>query len=324
LTVDGVSFAITSDTRFKVRGNGNADSGDFEVGDSVLVRGMWNGDKWFALEVKLSGGADVNPGNGGGNGGGNDGGSNDGPDIDARFSGAIEAMSAGSLTVGDQTVTLNAQTKWYIAGELQGDASGFELGDMITVKAEQQGEAWVAVKVLLISHGDDGGSGGGGGGDDDGGLPLIITLAGSIEAASDTSIKLYDKNYSLNSQTMLFINGEVVSDFSLLDPGDKVQLTARLDGDHWVALQILFLSEGDPIVVDSEFSGTVSALSATSITVGGKTFTINADTEIELEGGLLLSIGDEVKVMAHESGSAWIASKITLVSDGDDGLGGLI
>lgn len=55
ITVEGIEFEITDGTNWKDMGNSQADPSTFVLDENVLIRGLWNGTSWLALEVKTTG-----------------------------------------------------------------------------------------------------------------------------------------------------------------------------------------------------------------------------------------------------------------------------
>jgi hypothetical protein len=396
LTVDGVTFNITSATQFKAQGDASADQAQFTVGSEVLVSGLWNGTEWIALDVKLAGQGSGNGGGGGGlpavqatfggeitavsdnslsvggnqlsldastewkgrggaldagqfnvgdivlvratfdgsnwdaklvfmlvdanTGGGGNGGGGGGVPVTATFNGSIEAMAGGSLTVHDTTIDLDSSTQWMANGSLTSDLSLFDVGDEVLVTATFDGMTWTATQVkLTVNHVPDNGGGGGGTG------PITATFTGDIEAQTDGSLTLHDQSIALNAGTQWMADGSLTTDLSLFDIGDEVQVlaTSADGGATWTATLVTLTvnnvpddtAPGSPKM--ASFDGNLTALSATALTVDGQEIQLNTDTQWMADGTLtgdmsLFGVGDEVKVLAEQDGDAWVALKVTL------------
>lgn len=309
LTVDGVSFEITNATVFRIRGNHDAAQADFSVGQAVLVRGLWNGEKWLALEVKLAG-----QGHGNGNGGG-------GADEDAAasFGGAITAVSANSLSVGDNEFQFSSSTSWIVRGEATGDLSLFDIGDIVMVKARLMGGAWAAESVRLILNlvKDDGPG--------DGGGTVTASFNGSIEAMGDGSVRVGGHELRFDSSTEWEAAGALTTDLSLFDVGDEVMVDAVFANEVWTATKVTLLvnniSDEPPGPQTQTFSANIDAISDASISVGGQAIGLTMTTTWMAEGTLttdisLFDAGDGVEVDAISvDGQVWTALQVRLVAN---------
>jgi hypothetical protein len=227
ITVDGQTFEITDTTSFRIRGNRNADAGEFEVGDEVQVTSFTNGEgNKVALEIKLKG----NNGNGGGGG-------DDDEDDEQEVTGVIEDLTATSITIDGQTFTLTDNTLFLFEDKTEATFDDFAVGDTVELKAKLVDDEWVVIRVKLEEEGT-------GGGDDE------REITGAIEAIADGSVTIAGEAFVLDANTeFLLFSGDpgTIDDFAV---GANVELTADLEGDQWVVRKIKLTDEPDAELED--------------------------------------------------------------------------
>ncbi len=100
-----------------------------------------------------------------------------------------------------------------------------------------------------------------------------------------------------------------------LKPGEKIQTDVRLGKNGPVGTTVQSL--GESVLID--FSGTITALDATSITLSSEEIA----TVVGIPDGItlpaLVQVGSEVEIVASISGSALTLVEIKVDSEGDDG-----
>jgi hypothetical protein len=225
-----------------------------------------------------------------------------------KLKGDIEAISDTSITVDGQTFVITDATKFRSRGN-SGAAADFEVGDEVQVTSftNNLGEQ-VAVEIKLKKNHS------GGGEDDD-----EIEIEGEIEALTDTTITVGGQTFTLSANTLFFINGGEIGTIDDFEVGDNVELKAVLIGDVWTVLR-LKLEDDDDDDDEMEVTGEITALSDTSITVNGQTFTLNAETGFFLSGndpGVLadFEVGDTVELKAELVDGVWVVTRLKMEDD---------
>ena len=285
LMIEGREFSFDDDTDFIVAGNPSADIDDFAIGDFVLIIAREVDDEWLATRIVL-----IKAGEGG--------------DTIQNFTGEISALSAASITVGGQAITLNAQTKFKLADGSATTAAAFSVGDEVTVRARQQGTSWIAMEVKMVEE-----------------APVTDTFSGPITLLSATSLTVEGQAISIDSSTQWKAEDGSASTPDAFGLGDIVTVVAEQQGSTWVAVTVTMTED---LPVTDTFSGLITLLSDTSVTVEGQAIVINEATLWENEDGTtavpaLFHIGDEVSIEAEQQGTTWVATTITLIADNGPG-----
>jgi len=231
--------------------------------------------------------------------------------------GQISAISATSLTVGGQTFTLNSGTSFSSKGHNNAQSSDFAVGDWVQVKSITGSDGTQTALEVRLKHGH------GNGGNDDN----VQEIQGTISALTDTSVTIGGKTYTITGDTVFLLSNKsegAASDFAV---GDFVELKIAQSGSGWNVLRIKQEDQNDDNggSDEREFSGTISAISATSVTVNGKTFSIDSSTQFS--GGATGTIDDflvggSVEIHARLNGDQWVATLLTLDDNGGDDNGG--
>lgn len=290
VTVAGQTFIVTETTSWRIRGNRSADPGEFAVGDEVQVTSFTNqnGEK-VALEIKLK----KNNGNGGG----------DDEDDEMEVEGAIEALTADSITVDGQTFVLTANTTFLFQDKTNATFDDFAVGDVVEVKARLVDGEWIAVRVKMEEEGDD--------------EPETRELTGVIETISESGVTIGGENFTFDAETSFLLEGDVAGALADFDEGDTVQLKAELRAGVWVVTELKLEDDDDD---ERTVTGAIEAIDADSVTIAGEEFAIDAGTAFKLFGGGAGTIGDfavgaNVELTADLESGVWVVREIKLTDE---------
>jgi hypothetical protein len=219
IVVDGETFLITDATRFRIRGNKDADPDDFEVGDEVQVTAFVNSDgDSVALEIKLK----KNNGNGGGGG--------DDEDDEVEVTGVIEELTDTTITIAGETYNLTENTLFLLLDKTAGALSDFAIGDTVELKAKLVDGEWVVIRVKLEAEGS---------GDDE------REVSGAIEAITATSVTVGGETFVLDAGTEFKLFSGDPGELADFTVGANVELTADLEGADWV-VRVIRLTDEPP------------------------------------------------------------------------------
>lgn len=223
-----------------------------------------------------------------------------------EFSGEIQEMGADSWTVAGISFFINAGT------EIE---PGLELNNSVEVHARlNSDDELTAYEIKALEDGDsdevdnvD---------DDEADHEDEDEFTGTIDSMGADSWVIGGTTVAITSDT------EIKGDLAL---GDMVKVHASMVDGVLTAREIEPVKdddvagddEDDPFDEDEheeEFVGTVEAISDTSWTVSGRTFTITADSEIDGD----IKVGDVVKVELKSDGAGnLVAYEIELADDDD-------
>jgi hypothetical protein len=225
-----------------------------------------------------------------------------------KLKGEIEAIGATSITVDGQTFIVNDATSFRIKGDRNVDAAEFEVGDEVQVTSFTNTEGdKVALEIKLKKD-----KGGGNGDDDDD----EQEVTGVIEALTDASITVGGETFTFSEDTLFLLLDKTEGTLDDFAVGDTVELKARLIADEWVVVRLKLEEEGDE-VDERELTGAIEAISASSVTLGGEAFVIDASTEFKLFSGdpgtlLDFAVGANVELTADLEAGQWVVRTLKL------------
>lgn len=248
IVVDGVVFAINSDTEWKLKGNKNAGAEDFEVGQRVQVKGMSDGaGGWIAERVK-----DKSFGQG-----------EHGEDFE--LTGEIEALTDSTITVKGVEFAFDDSTEWELDGEDAAPAD-FAVGMEVEVKAHSDGNnGWIADEVEGESMDVE-----------------TIEVSGLIEELTETTLTVDGVLFGFDPETMWLIN-ELMADPGNFDVGMEVTVAGHADGlGGWIADEVS--ADSEIFEETLELSGEIEELTESTIIVDGTAFRILPGTSWMADG----------------------------------------
>lgn len=295
ITVEGITFGITDGTKFKDKGNKQADPSMFVAGLNVLIRGLWNGTEWIALEIKSTGPRNQPPPV-----------SEDKLTI-SQFVAHIDSIADESFVAGGLTFHFDGDTEWEANGD-DATAGDFQVNDLVKAEARLNGTVWKATEVRLLESSAMSGL-------------LLAQFVGKISALDSSSVQVGGFDFTLDTDSeWYFVDG---SDAEAVDfaVGDRVIVQAETDGFSWTAHEIRPLaSESDELFL-TQFVGHLGDLAADSFTLGaaevsfdGTTNWEDGDVETQTPDGF--ADGDIVQAIVVASGGGWQAIEVRMLEAG--------
>lgn len=283
---------------------------DLLPGDRVHVKARRDGERLIAVEIKRQEGEE----------------GDDDESSKVEIEGTVTAISAASITVhnnrGDQTAAIVASTV-IRKGNRTLTVADIPVGSRVHVKAQRAADSTlVATEIKLQNEADS---------DDDHGTK--VEIEGTVSAISAASITVHnnrgDQTAAIVASTVIRKGNRnlTVADIPI---GSRVHVKAQRAADNTlVATEIKLQNEGESDDDDDnestkvEIEGTVTAISATSITVrsnhGSQTAAIVASTVIR-KGHTRLTvaevpIGSRVHVKAQRAADASLTATEIIVQN---------
>ena len=229
--------------------------------------------------------------------------------INLELNGKITARTTNSITVKGTEVFVDTNTIIFTQFHAALSFADLKVGDSVLVKATQAiGGQLTAVAIIVKTEN----------------TRQEIELEGKIQAITETSIKVQDTVFFVDSSTIILSHQKTVLNFSDLKVGDEVEVRGFLRQDStYLALYIRVENE-EFEQRELEIEGAISAIASNSITVNMVTFKVDSSTVIYAhEGGVLnfsdLKVGDQVEVKAILlSDSTYKAVRIKLENEESD------
>ena len=229
--------------------------------------------------------------------------------INLELNGKITARTTNSITVKGTEVFVDTNTIIFTQFHAALSFADLKVGDSVLVKATQAiGGQLTAVAIIVKTEN----------------TRQEIELEGKIQAITETSIKVQDTVFFVDSSTIILSHQKTVLNFGDLKVGDEVEVRGFLRQDStYLALYIRVENE-EFEQRELEIEGAISAIASNSITVNMVTFKVDSSTVIYAhEGGVLnfsdLKVGDQVEVKAILlSDSTYKAVRIKLENEESD------
>lgn len=260
--VGGRTVTTTTATTFQKSG-AQITFTDLSVGDSVEAEGAVQTDgSLLARTVRVE---DANQESDGGPGGSGDQGSKG----DVEFTGALTAVAGARLTVGSNTVTVDASTRIEKADQTIA-AAALAVGDKLRVQGTLQADSTVlATEIKVLTAAEQ--------------AQVMVTGPVAAVSAADQTFTIGTTLIKTDAHTSFSGHGSLAD----LKIGDVVDVEAALQADgSLLALSIHRLEK--PETNEVEVKGAIEQLAASSIQVQGKAFAVDAKTEIRQSGKTLL------------------------------------
>ncbi len=212
----------------------------------------------------------------------------------------------------DITIAVNTDTIIRKADRMIG-LSDIRVGDRVSVDARVNSGSFTALRIVVESEPGNGGGGG----------ETSVDLTGVIASISSGSITVTagGKTVQVKISTVTVIRrGSTTLTPSDLKVGNQVEVKGQLSSDGSVAATLIQVEDGGsgtPHPEAVEFSGTVTAVSATSLTVDTKKVTVSSTTVVR-RGDRTISLseiraGQHVEVHANRlADGSLVATRITV------------
>jgi hypothetical protein len=302
LTVSGRTVTTDSSTQF-FSGGAAVTLDSFAIGNVVEVEGVPQADgSVLARKISLEGNDDAaDAGDDNGDDHGGQGGQGGGDDTNPRLEGTLSAINGTTLTVSGITVTTSASTVFEASDETHIALTDLVVGERVEVRGTAQPDGSFAASKVEI--------------DAEAGAPEDEHITGAV-----TAIDTVGGSITIGATTVLVTAATRLDDIaslSAISVGDVLDIEATTAADGTLtATEIKKTSEMPPPLL-VEVRGAITALDASSLTVAGKTFTVNASTRLDNDGATFtlasLKTGQSVDVRgtAQADGSL-IATRVQL------------
>jgi hypothetical protein len=213
----------------------------------------------------------------------------------------------------DVTVAVNASTIIRVNDHLAG-LTDVKVGNRVSVSARVNADgSRTALRIEVeTEHG-------GGNGNDDHGAELTGVIASTSSGAISVTTSAGTVNVKISSTTTIR-RGSTTLAVSDLKVGNRVEVKGTLNADGSVTATSINV-EDTPGTDDHhesvEFSGTVTAVSSTSLTAGSTTATLNSSTVVKKSGNKVgiadIKTGQHVEVKAdRDSAGKLTATQVTI------------
>ena len=249
LVVNGTTVFVDSNTRVRDDDDAPIAFSDLMVGDEVEIDAMRRLDgSLLALEIERE---------------------DDGrDDDDIEIEGRIQAIGADSLVVNGITVYVDGNTRVEDDDDMPIPFSDLMVGDPVEIDAVRLGDG--TLLATEIERDDDGRD------DDD------LEFEGRIQSIGADSLVVNAITVYVDGNTRVEDDDDNPIAFSDLQVGDRVEIHAvlRADGSYY-AREIELDDDDDNGGREVELTAPIDAISPDSITVGGLTFSVDANTRVE-------------------------------------------
>ena len=188
--------------------------------------------------------------------------------INLELNGKITARTTNSITVKGTEVFVDTNTIIFTQFHAALSFADLKVGDSVLVKATQAiGGQLTAVAIIVKTEN----------------TRQEIELEGKIQAITETSIKVQDTVFFVDSSTIILSHQKTVLNFSDLKVGDEVEVRGFLRQDStYLALYIRVENE-EFEQRELEIEGAISAIASNSITVNMVTLKVTMFTVMLLE-----------------------------------------
>jgi hypothetical protein len=213
----------------------------------------------------------------------------------------------------DVTVAVNADTIIRANDHLAG-LSDVKVGNRVSVSARVNADGSRTALRIEVETEHDGGNG-----NDDRGAELTGVIASTSSGAISVTTSAGTVNVKISSTTTIR-RGSTTLALSDLKVGNHVEVKGTLNADGSITATSINV-EDTPGTDDHhesvEFSGTVTAVSSTSLTVGSTTAVLNSSTVVKKSGNKLtiadIKVGQRVEVKAdRDSAGKLTATQVTI------------
>lgn len=241
VTVSGVTFKVDTATEIKDRQDSAISLADLDIGNFVEVKGRFQNDgSLHAEKIKVE---DADKGR-----------------FEFEFKGFVDAITDSSITVNGQTFFFDSLTVFLDRDQFLTVLGQIKPGMFVELKVKFRNDG--KRRVLRVKIEDE--------------LGAKIEVKGVIEALSMTSLTVKGTVFVLDSTTVVLDRDRRLSDRSILQLGQLVEIKGRrLSDSTWVAVRIKL---EDGVKDEIEVKGKIQALGVDNITVLGITFTVDSTT----------------------------------------------
>jgi putative ubiquitin-RnfH superfamily antitoxin RatB of RatAB toxin-antitoxin module len=204
-------------------------------------------------------------------------------DDEVEFTGEITNIGENALTVGEKVFVINGSTMIFDNNNQPISFGALKVGMIVEIRGDVQFDgSLLATHIKIEDRGDD-----------------EVELTGRIDAISGETLVLGGFTFTVNANTIVLDNNNNAISFAALYVGLIVEIRAdkQLDG----TLLATNIKIEDRMADEVEITGLIEALTETSITVAGQTFSLTANTIFWNSNNLpvdraTLSVGQRVEI----------------------------
>ncbi|MFA7421527.1 MAG: DUF5666 domain-containing protein, partial [Melioribacteraceae bacterium] len=206
-----------------------------------------------------------------------------------EVTGLIDAVNSDNITLGGYIIYVNSQTKIYNKMKQSLSFADLKTGMFVVVEAYLQGTTYLA-SLIKVRETD-----------------REMNFTGNIEAVTEASITVRGLVFAVDQNTEFFDDDRNAITLTDLKVGQIVKIKAvkQISGQY-LALRVVAKKFWRPTV---KVEGAIESLTLTSLTVMGKTFTVDSSTLVVGHGtgvitfaSLTLGLNVEVKGSLNTSG----------------------
>lgn len=229
---------------------------------------------------------------------------------DVKIRGAIASLGTDFLQVNGSTIFVTANTQVFDNNNVALMFADLLLNDFVEVQAvrNEQGDL-VAVSIKLENRRMNQGNG-------------EVELTGLIESVGANNIVVFGDTFFVDATTEILNLDKNPISLTDLKVGDLVRVRADMQSDGTLLATRIRLE--DPERDEVEFTGTIDALTETSVSVNGVLFLVTSDTDVldnddvqiafsVLEVGMVVEIRGDVG-----AGNVLTATKINIEDRGNN------
>lgn len=276
ITVNTVTFFVDSSTVISAHEGVILNLGELKIGDRVEVKAILQADgSYKALKIELE---------------------NDESAKAIVVTGMIDVVNSDNIVVGSNKIYVNNQTKIYGMHHQKIAFANLAVGSFIVAKAYLLNENYFAstIKVRESSKTE-------------------FHLTGAIESINGASITIKGLILVTDQNTDFVDENRNTISINDLKVGQIISVDAQLQsGNQYIALKIIARKFWRPTVI---VEGLIENLTLTSLTVMGKTFSVDSSTLVVGTGSGVftfasLSVGLAVEVKGSLSTSGVLTAKL--------------
>lgn len=277
-TVNAITFNVDSATVIFAHEGTLLNYTDLKIGDAVKVKSLLQSDGSYRAIKIIL--------------------THDESEKRIEVAGIIEAVNSDNITLGGYTIYVNSQTKIYTRMKQSLSFAYLKTGMFVVIEAYLQGSNYLATLIKVREADKE------------------MNFTGNIEAVTEASITVRGLVFAVDQNTEFFGDDRNSITLADLKVGQIVKIKAvKQSSGQYLALRVEAKKFWRPTV---KVEGEIEALTLNSLTVMGKTFTVDSSTLVVGHGtgvitfaSLTLGLNVEVKGSLNTSGA--LAAKLIKV-----------
>lgn len=284
ITVNSIEFIVTGKTKIEGNMQGNLGFNLLKVGDFVRVEANKQGNA--PLEATMIHLMDTK--------------------VNVEFTGAVQALTANSLKVKNTVVLVDSNTVIFTKNHTTVKLADLKIGDSVSVKATQKSDgSYLAITIELIVKDNH----------------QEIEIDGKIQALTNTTVKVSDIIFNVDSSTIILSSAKVLIKFADLKIGNQVSVRGFCRPDSTYLATNIKVEAETFVQKELEVEGAITEINSKSFVVNKIKLSVDSSTVVYAHEGTLLNftdlkVGDIVEVKAFmQQDSSFKAVRIRLEND---------